>query len=110
MKKLLVILLMVLFGYNSFSQTDKSLTFYNDIIKDVKGKVIKENTVEFPATYDLESVKAVCDTSSKNTKVSFDWRLNGDKNFEKEYIISGEKVLITIYMRDKFLYFEFFKK
>lgn len=107
MKKLLIILLMF-FSYSSFSQTDKCLNFYNDITKDVKGKVTKENTVEFPVTYDLESIKAICDTSAKTTKVSFDWRLNGDKNFEKEYIMGNKKVLVTIYMRDKFLYFEFY--
>ena len=98
---------MFVFGYNSFSQTDKCSAFYNDVIKDVKGKVIKQNTVEFPLTYDLESLKAVCDTSAKTTKMSFDWRLNSDKNFEKEYIISGKRILVTIYMTDKFLYFEF---
>jgi hypothetical protein len=65
---------------------------------------------EFPATYDLESIKTICDTTAKNIKVSYNWKINYDKNDEKEFIVSGKKILITVYFNDKFLYFEFPKE
>jgi hypothetical protein len=43
MKNLFVILLMV-FSLQSFSQDQKCLSFSNDIIKDVNGKIITQYT------------------------------------------------------------------
>jgi hypothetical protein len=116
MKKLLVFLLMVVaFSSHSFGQNDKCLNFSNDIIKDVKGKIISQYLsfdqatytikAEVPSTYDIDKIKMVCDTAV--AKVSIDWKLNYDKNWEKTVIVGGKTTLITFYPGDKILYFEF---
>ena len=119
MKLLSLILLLVLSGFTAFPQNEKCLALSTDIVSDTKAKVQQKavdfNDVyfvkaEFPSTYELEALKTICDTSAKTTKVSFNWRLNSDKNYEKEYVINGNKILITIYFNDKFLYFEFPKE
>ena len=118
MKKLFL-LLFIGFSIQSFSQDSKCLSFSNDIIKDVKGKILRESVltydpnmysmkVEVPLTYDLNTIKSVCDTTK--AKVSFDWRINPDKNWEKQFMVGGKNVLITFYPNDKNLYFEFPKK
>lgn len=116
MKTITVIFILTLAGLTTFGQNEKCLAFSTDIVNDIKAKVqsqaVDYNDVyfvkaEFPSSYELETLKTVCDTSAKGTKVSFNWRLNYDKNYEKEYIINGKKILITIYFKDKFLYFEF---
>ena len=114
MKKLFAILLVV-FGFQSFSQNQKCLTFSNDLIKDTKGKIINQSLsydgniynikVEVYQTFDINKMKMVCDTT--NAKVSFDWKLNYDKNWEKQFVVGGKNVLITFYPNDKYLYFEF---
>jgi hypothetical protein len=119
MKTLLLLFILVISGLATSAQNEKCLAFSTDIIKDIKAKIqsqaVDYNDVyfvkaEFPSTYDLETIKTVCDTSAKTTKVSFNWRLNYDKNYEKEYVINSKKILITIYFNDKFLYFEFPKE
>lgn len=116
MKTLALLFILTLFGLTTFAQNEKCLAFANTIIKNTNAKIqlqaIDFNDVYFikaevPSTYDLEAIKTVCDTTAKTTKVSFNWRLNYDKNYEKEFIISGKKLLITIYINDKVLYFEF---
>jgi hypothetical protein len=120
MKKLILLTLTVALtltaGLTTFAQNQKCLALSNDIIKDSKGKIqnqaLDDNNIYFikaevPSTCGLETVKMICDTSATNTKASFDWRLNYDRNYEKEYIISGKKLLVTYYQNDKFLYFEF---
>jgi hypothetical protein len=119
MKTLSLLFILTISGLTAFAQNEKCLAFSNDIIKDINGKIQQQavdyNDVyfvksEFPATYDLETLKTVSDTSAKTAKVSFNWRLNGDRNNEKEFIIGGKKLLVTIYFNDKFLYFEFPKQ
>lgn len=116
MKTLSLLLILTLSGLSALAQNEKCLAFSYDVIKDTKAKIqsqaVDYNDVyfvkaEIPATYDLETLKTVCDTSAKTAKVSFNWRLNGDRNNEKEFIIGGKKLLVTIYFSDKFLYFEF---
>jgi hypothetical protein len=116
MKTLPLLFIMTISGLTTFAQNEKCLAFANTIIKNTNAKIQRQaidfNDVYFikaevPSTYDLETIKTVCDTTAKTTKVSFNWRLNYDKNYEKEFIISGKKLLITIYINDKVLYFEF---
>ncbi len=116
MKTLLFVFMLAISSQALFAQNEKCLAFSTNIINNVKGKIIRQavdmNDVyfvkaEIPSTYELEAVKSICDTTAKTTKVSFNWRLNYDKNYEKEFIIGGKKLLITIYFNDKFLYFEF---
>lgn len=106
-------------GLTTFAQNEKCLAFSNTIVINIKGKIqcqgLDENDVYYikaqsPTSYDFETIKTICDTTTKNTKVSFNWRLNYDKNHEKEYSINGKKVLITFYQNDNFLYFEFPKE
>ena len=116
MKKLFVLLLMVVaFSSQSFAQNDKCLSFSNDMIKDVKGKIISQSLnydqslyimkVEVESTYDINKIKMVCDTA--RAKVVIDWKLNYDKNWEKSVTVGGKNLLITYYPGDKILYFEF---
>lgn len=113
MKKLFLILLMIV-SFQSFSQSDKSLTISNNIITNIKGKIILQNSdyikYEFLPKYTLDDIKTICDTTTKMTKPSINWRLNYDKNYEKEFIIGNKKILLTIYENDKILYFEFLNK
>lgn len=106
-------------GLTTYAQNQKCLAFSNHIIKDAQGKILTQavdyNDVyfikaEMLPTYDIETIKTVCDTNAKSTKASFNWRLNYDKNHEKEFVIQGKKILITFYPNDKFLYFEFPKE
>jgi len=103
----------------TFAQNEKCLAFSNHIIKDAQGKIQKEAVdyndayfikAEVPSTYNIEIIKTICDTNAISKKVSFNWRLNSDRNQEKEYLIYGKKVLITFYPQDGFLYFEFPKE
>ena len=119
MKKLSLLLILTILGLVTFAQNEKCLAFSSDVVKDIKSKILSQGVdfndvyfvkAEVPSIYDLETLKTVCDTSAKATKVSFNWRLNYDKNYEKEYFINGKKILITIYFNDNFLYFEFPKE
>jgi hypothetical protein len=107
MKKTFLFLLMVIFSSHLFSQN--RLTFSNNIIKNVKGKIINQNDVEIKVEVnsDFNQIKMACDTLKE--KVSFDWKLNYDKNWEKQFVVGGKNVLITFYPTDKYLYFEFTK-
>jgi hypothetical protein len=119
MKAISLLFIMLVSGFISSAQNEKCLAFSTDVIKDIKSKILSQGVdfndvyfvkAEIPSIYDLEALKTVCDTSAKATKVSFNWRLNYDKNTEKEYVINGKKILITIYFNDKFMYFEFPKQ
>lgn len=119
MKTFLLLLILTISGLAASAQHEKCLAFSNSVIKNANGKILRQavdiNDVYFikaevPSTCDLETIKTICDTTGKTTKVSFNWRLNYDKNYEKEFIISGKKLLATIYFNDKFLYFEFPKQ
>ena len=119
MKKLIVLLLMVVaFSSQTFSQNEKCLSISNDIIKDVKGKIISQYTsldqnvytlkVEVSSSMDVDKIKMACD--STQAKVSIDWKLNYDKNWEKLLMIGNQPLAITYYPGDKIIYFEFPKK
>jgi hypothetical protein len=119
MKTLSLLFFLTILSLAAASQNEKCLAFSNAIIKNSDAKIQRQavdfNDVyfikaEFPAKYELETIKTICDTTAKTAKVSFNWRLNGDRNNEKEYLISGKKLLVTIYFNDKFLYFEFPKQ
>ena len=120
MKTLILLFFLTLFSFAAFAQNAKCLAFSNSIIKNTRSEIqnqsIDFNNVyfikaQFPETYDLDALKMICDTTtSKTAKATFKWRLNSDKNFEKEYAINGRKVLLSIYFNDKFLYFEFPKE
>jgi len=119
MKTNILLFILTVLSFTAASQNEKCLAFSNQIIKNSESNIQRQavdfNDVyfikaEFPAKYDLETIKTICDTTAKSAKVSFNWRLNGDRNNEKEFIISGKKLLITIYFNDKFLYFEFPKQ
>lgn len=115
MKTLTLLFTLTVFSLMAFAQNPKCLAFSDKIIENTKGKVIGNSTDDdiycmkagFPEKLELEALKTICDTTAKTTKVSFNWRLNYDKNYEKEFLINGKKLLITIYFNDKFLYFEF---
>jgi hypothetical protein len=112
-------ILILLLCFTTVAQNEKCLAFSTHIIRDAQAKTqnqaVDYNDVYFikaevPSTYDFETIKTICDTNAISTKVSFNWRLNSDRNQEKEYLVYGKKVLITFYQNDKFLYFEFPKK
>jgi len=118
MKTRMLLLILTIFSLTAFAQNEKCLALSTKIVENVKGKILCHDEdedlycmkAEFPATYDLESIKTICDTTAKNIKVSYNWKINYDKNDEKEFIVSGKKILITVYFNDKFLYFEFPKE
>ena len=115
MKTLLLLSILAFLGLATFAQNEKCMAFSNKIIENSQGKFLCHSMdgdlycmkAGFPEKYDLETIKTICDTTAKTTKVSYNWKLNYDKNPEKEFIVSGKKLLITIYFNDKFLYFEF---
>lgn len=111
-----LLFILTITGLFSFAQNEKCLAFSEKIIQNTKGKIQSQSVdyndiyfikADFSSQYDIETIKTICDTTAKATKVSFNWRLNYDKNYEKEFVINGNKLLITIYRNDKFLYFEF---
>jgi len=119
MKTISLLFFLTLAGHLAWAQNQKCLAFSQTIINNAKAKILCQSAcyddiysvkAEVPSTYDLESIKTICDTTAKTTKVSYNWKINGDKNYEKEYIVSGKKLLITIYFNDKYLYFEFPKE
>jgi hypothetical protein len=118
MKTLILLFILTIFSLTAFGQNEKCLAFSNKIIENAKGKVLGNSTDDdiycmkagFPENLELEALKTICDTTAKNAKVAFNWKLNYDKNYEKEFLVNGKKVLITIYHNDKFLYFEFPKQ
>lgn len=119
MKTLTLLFILTLLGLTTFAQNEKCLVFSNTIITNTNSKIQSQSEemddlyyikAEISSKYDLETIKTICDTTAKSTKVSFNWRLNYDRNYEKEFILNGKKLLITIYFSDKFLYFEFPKK
>jgi hypothetical protein len=116
MKTQALLFILTLTGLNAFTQNSKCLDISNTIITNVKATIQSQSVdsddtyfikAEFPQKYDLETLKTICDTTAKAVKVSQNWTLNYDKNHEKEFIINGKKLLVTIYFNDKFLYFEF---
>mgnify|MGYP000844753311 FL=1 len=120
MKKLIFLFLafglILLSGYPVFSQNEKCISFSKNVIQNAKAKIQREGIdsndnycikAEFSATLELEALKNICDTTLKAKSVSFNWRMNYDKNPEKEYKINGSNLLVTIYFNDKFLFFEF---
>ncbi len=115
MKTLTILFILTIFSFTAFAQNEKCQALSNRIVENTKGEILCKSTDEdlycfksdFPAQYDIETLKTICDTTAKNTKVSFNWRINYDKNYEKEFVVSGNKLLITIYFNDKFIYFEF---
>lgn len=118
MKTISLLCMLTISGLTTLAQDAKCLAFSNKIIVNTQGELVCHTTYEdfycmkagFPEKFDLETIKTICDTTAKTTKVSFNWRLNYDRNPEKEFIVSGKKLLITIYYNDKFLYFEFPKE
>lgn len=115
MKTLSLLCMLAILSLTTFAQNEKCMAFSNKIIENTQGKFLCNSTdgdlycmkAGFPEKSDLETIKTICDTTAKTTKVSFNWRLNYDRNPEKEFIVSGKKLLVTIYYNDKFLYFEF---
>ncbi len=116
MKTLTLLFIIALSGHISFAQNVKCLALSEKIVSNTQGIILSQAVdyneiyfikATFPKTYNFEAIKTICDTTVKNPKISFNWRLNYDKNYEKEYVVGGKKLLITIYERDKFLYFEF---
>jgi len=118
MKTWTLLFILAIFSLTAFAQNAKCLAVSTKIVENAKGKILCNSEDEdlycfkaqFPETYDLETIKTICDTTAKNTKLSFQWRINYDKNDEKEFIINGKKILVTIYFKDKFIYFEFPKQ
>ena len=116
MKTAALLFILTLTGFAALGQNAKCLAISNNIITNVKGTIQSQSVdyndiyfikAEIPSKYDLETLKTICDTTAKAAKVSQNWTLNYDKNLEKEFIINGKKLLVTIYYNDKFLYFEF---
>lgn len=115
MKTMTLFLILTILSLTASAQNEKCLAFSSKIVENINGKILCNSTNEdiycmkasFPEKIELESIKTLCDTTAKATKVSFNWRLNYDRNYEKEFIVSGKKVLITIYFNDKYFYFEF---
>jgi hypothetical protein len=116
MKTLALLFILALAGFTASAQNAKCLAVSNAIITNSKATIQSQSVdfedkyfikAEFPSKYDLETLKTICDTTAKAAKVSYNWTLNYDKNHEKEFIINGNKLLVTIYYNDKFLYFEF---
>lgn len=112
-----IVLGFLLLNLISFGQNQKCLLVSNDIIKDVKGKIINQYVgvddvytmkVEVSSAYDINTIKMACDTTKFKTII--DWKINYDKNYEKQVLIGNEKMLITFYPNDKIIYFEFSKK
>lgn len=119
MKTLTFLFVLTIAGYTSCAQNQKCMAFSQAIINNLKGKIICQAVcyddiysvkADFPSSYELETIKTICDTTAKTTKVSYNWKINEDKNYEKEFLISGKKLLVTIYFRDTFMYFEFPKE
>lgn len=115
MKTLTLLFILAFTSQMALAQNVKCQTLSNKIVVNMKGEILCESTDEdlycfkagFSVKYDLETLKTICDTTTKGTKVSYNWKINYDKNYEKKFLISGKELLITIYFNDKFIYFEF---
>ncbi len=115
MKTLTLLFFLAFISHMAFAQNVKCQALSTKIVENMKGEILCESTDEdlfcfkagFPSKYDLETIKTICDTTAKAAKVSFNWKINYDKNYEKKFLVSGKELLITIYSNEKFLYFEF---
>jgi hypothetical protein len=111
MKTLLLLGILLVTSTLTFGQSQKYQTVTSSIITNTKAKILSQSEdyvkTEYLAKYTLTDIQTICDTTAKAEKVSFNWRRNYDRNFEKEYIFNGMKLLITIYENDKIIYFEF---
>ena len=115
MKTLTLLFILAFMSQMALAQNVKCQAVSNKIVENVKGEILCESTDEdlycfkagFSSKYDLETLKTICDTSAKDAKVSSNWKINYDKNYEKEFLVSGKELLITIYFNDKYIYFEF---
>lgn len=115
MKTLTLLLILAFTSHMALAQNVKCQALSNKIVVNMKGDILCESTDEdnycfkasFPEKYDLETLKTICDTTAKGVKVSHNWKINYDKNYEKEFLVGGKELLITIYFNDKFVYFEF---
>jgi hypothetical protein len=117
-KKISLLLILTLsFGLQAFSQNEKCLVLAEEMIKDIKGKIMSKYVsledetyyvikAEVPPACTFENIKAACDSLNKDAKVVSDWKLNYDRNYEKRFKVNGKIVLITYYPTDKIIYFE----
>lgn len=112
MKTLLLLGILLIMNTMSFAQNDKTLRYAKSIITTANLKMTVQTPnyikAEFQPKYNysLQSIMMICDTTIKS-KPLFDWRINGDRNNEREYVVDGKKLLITIYWKDEFIYFEY---
>lgn len=111
MRTILIAILFVL-STLAFSQNEKTLKYINSITTTANLKITTQTPNYVKAeflpkhNYSLENIMTICDTTIKSRAV-YDWRINGDRNDEKEYVVDGRKLLITIYWKDEFIYFEY---
>jgi len=112
MKTLTLLAVLFMVGTLGFAQNEKCLKYTKSIITAANLKTVAQTTnytkavFQLKYNYNLESVMEICDTTIKS-KPSYGWRINSDKNDEREYMVDGRKLLITIYWKDEFVYFEY---
>ena len=112
MKAFLLIAILFAMSTLTFAQCEKCTKYINDIITvaslDVQTQTSNYTKAVFKAkhNYAEEDLKVICDDIMKS-KTALTWVKNRDGNYEKEYQVDGKKLLVTIYWRDEFVYFEY---
>lgn len=111
MKKFLFIGILLIMSTLAFAQSEKCTKYTKDIITAanldfaVRTPTYTKAVFKLKRNYALEDIKIACDSIMKSKPTG--WILNSDKNEEKQYLVDGKKLLITIYWKDEFVYFEY---
>jgi hypothetical protein len=111
MKTILLLGILLIMSTLTFGQSEKSVKCIKDIIAAVNLQLPAQITnptkayFKLKSSYALEDIKMACDSIMKSRPTG--WILNLDKNEEKQYLVDGKKLLITIYWKDEFIYFEY---
>jgi poly-beta-hydroxyalkanoate depolymerase len=111
MKTLPLLGILLIMSTLVFAQSEKCTKYTKDIITAanldfaVRTPTYTKANFKVKGSYAENDIMNVCDSIMKSKPVG--WIVNGDKNREKEYVVDGKKLVITIYWRDDYLYFSY---
>ena len=111
MKTFILLGILMIMSILTFAQSEACVKYTNDIV--VAADLQQPAQITNPTkaffklkhNYALEDIKMACDSIMKSKPSG--WIINSDKNDEKLYTVDGKKLLITIYWKDEYIYFEY---